>query len=145
MQTQIINPVTYVGITLAEKAEEKRKLRYFRNKIKGNHHFILKNVCEIAGVKLNYIYKKTRKRDIVHIRSIVMWCLREYTNITFQGIGEMLGGKNHATVLHAYRLLNDITEKTDKVYYNKFEEIHTELKELIIKLVTNYETKNNNS
>ena len=43
----------------------------------------------------------TRKKEIVHARSIVMYVAKMDLNMTYERIGELMGGRLHSTVMHA--------------------------------------------
>lgn len=71
---------------------------------------IIKTVCDFYGISLNELLKKSRKTFLVKPRQIAMYLLREDTKASFPDIGSRLGGKDHSTVIHAYR---KIVEETD--------------------------------
>jgi chromosomal replication initiator protein len=55
------------------------------------------------------IYEKTRRKEIVHARQIIMFMLREDFNESYPSIGAKLGGKDHTTVIHSYeKIKNDL-------------------------------------
>ena len=71
---------------------------------------IIKTVCDFYGISLPELLKKSRKTFLVKPRQIAMYLLREDTRASFPDIGSRLGGKDHSTVIHAYR---KIAEETD--------------------------------
>ena len=61
-------------------------------------------VRRIAGyyeVAEKSIYEKTRKKEVVKPRQIIMYILREEFNVSYPSIGEKLGGRDHTTVIHS--------------------------------------------
>ncbi|HRH22756.1 MAG TPA: chromosomal replication initiator protein DnaA [Candidatus Paceibacterota bacterium] len=62
---------------------------------------IVKIVSDYYNVEENFIYEKTRKKEIVKPRQIIMYLLREDMNISYPSIGEKLGGRDHTTVIHS--------------------------------------------
>ena len=48
---------------------------------------------------------KTRKKEIVHARQIAMFLTAEYTRLTLKAIGLHFGGRDHATVIHARKIV----------------------------------------
>ena len=61
-------------------------------------------VRRIAGyyeIAEKSIYEKTRKREVVKPRQIIMYILREEFNVSYPSIGEKLGGRDHTTVIHS--------------------------------------------
>ncbi len=54
---------------------------------------------------------RSRRQEIAHPRQIAMYLMREEIRLSYPRIGEELGGRDHTTVIHAYRKVNDeITE-----------------------------------
>src|ERR1035437_3134850 len=62
---------------------------------------VVKIVSEYYKLEEASIYEKTRKKEIVKARQIVMYLLREDFNVSFPLIGQKLGGKDHTTVMHS--------------------------------------------
>ena len=61
-------------------------------------------VSRIAGyyeVPEKSIYEKTRKKEVVKPRQIIMYMLREEFSVSYPSIGEKLGGRDHTTVIHS--------------------------------------------
>ena len=65
----------------------------------------------------------TRKREIVQARQIAMYLCRSLTGKSLTAIGAELGGKNHATVLHACETVGDLmaTDRSFKQYITDIE------------------------
>lgn len=62
---------------------------------------VVKVVSEYYGIEEGAIYNKTRRKEIVKARQIVMFILREDFGASFPLIGQKLGGKDHTTVIHS--------------------------------------------
>jgi chromosomal replication initiator protein len=62
---------------------------------------IVKMVAGFYGVEEESIYEKTRHKEVVRPRQIIMFILREDFKISFPTIGEKLGGRDHTTVIHS--------------------------------------------
>jgi chromosomal replication initiator protein len=62
---------------------------------------IIKIVADFYNIEENSIYDKTRKKEVVRPRQIVMYLLREDCNISYPSIGQKLGGRDHTTVIHS--------------------------------------------
>ena len=56
---------------------------------------------------------KSRKREIVQARQVTMFLAKKYTNNSFSRIGTIVGRKNHATVLHACKTVQDQIEVSE--------------------------------
>ena len=70
---------------------------------------IVKTVCEYFNITRDTLLSKTRKRQIVQARQIAMYeCRNLIPNCSLSTIGSELGGKDHATVLHACSTVQDL-------------------------------------
>lgn len=76
-----------------------------KNNLKPKRNIAIKDVVKIVSeyYKLEEasVYEKTRKKEIVKARQIVMYLLREDFNVSYPLIGQKLGGKDHTTVIHS--------------------------------------------
>ena len=65
----------------------------------------VKEVVRIVSMFYNIdeetLYEKTRRKEVVKPRQIVMYLLREDFSISFPSIGQKLGGRDHTTVIHS--------------------------------------------
>jgi chromosomal replication initiator protein len=52
----------------------------------------------------------TRKRDIVLPRQVAMYLAKELTPISLKLIGDFFGGKDHTTVMHAIKTIQQQVE-----------------------------------
>ena len=77
-----------------------------KNNIKPKKSVAIKDVVKIVSDYYNLdessIYEKTRRKEIVKARQMVMYVLREDFNVSYPLIGQKLGGKDHTTVIHSY-------------------------------------------
>lgn len=62
---------------------------------------VVKTVAEFYNIEEQLIYDKTRKKEIIKPRQVIMYILREDFNISYPAIGEKLGGRDHTTVMHS--------------------------------------------
>ncbi len=63
---------------------------------------VVKSVSNYYNLDERVIYEKTRRKEIVRARQIIMFVLREDFNESYPSIGAKLGGKDHTTVIHSY-------------------------------------------
>jgi chromosomal replication initiator protein len=75
--------------------------------------YIQKVVCDYFDMPIDLIKSKTRKREIVQARQLTMYFAKQLTKNSLATIGAQCGNKDHATVLHACRTVNNLAE-TDK-------------------------------
>jgi chromosomal replication initiator protein len=59
---------------------------------------IIKTVCDFYNIEEELIYEKTRKKEVIKPRQIVMYILREEFGHSYPSIGEKLGGRDHEHV-----------------------------------------------
>lgn len=67
-------------------------------------------------------HSKTRKREIVKSRQIIQFFCKEFNVGSLSFIGKNIGGKDHATVLHSCKAVNNMID-TDKKFREDVEEI----------------------
>lgn len=77
--------------------------------------YIQKVVCDYFDLEIEILKSKTRKREVVQARQIAMYFSKKLTKSSLANIGAHCGGKDHATVLHACRTVNNLSE-TDKQF-----------------------------
>jgi chromosomal replication initiator protein len=63
-------------------------------------------VCDRFSLSESDIFSKKRSHDISYPRQISMYLLRELTDLSLSAIGKFFGGRDHTTVLHAYRTIS---------------------------------------
>ena len=83
-------------------------------------------VCDYFNITRDDLLSKTRKRNIVQARQIAMYMSRNLiSNCSLSTIGAEIGGKDHATVLHACTTVTDLmsTDKTFKQYVTDIEKL----------------------
>ena len=69
---------------------------------------IVNNTCEYYHVKTENIFTSSRKRDIVQARQVAMYLSHKHLpNLSLARIGQCIGSKDHSTVLHACRLIEE--------------------------------------
>ncbi len=68
---------------------------------------VVKTVSDYYSLEEASVYEKTRRKEIVKARQVVMYLLREDFNVSYPLIGQKLGGKDHTTVIHSYLKIKD--------------------------------------
>jgi chromosomal replication initiator protein len=78
---------------------------------------ILTEVAAYFGVTIDDLKSQNRSRPIVQARQIAMYLLRDLTELSLPKIGEVFGGRDHTTVLHAHqKMVGQLSEKR-QIYY----------------------------
>jgi chromosomal replication initiator protein len=88
--------------------------------------FIQKVVSDYFDLPIDLMKSKTRKREVVQARQIAMYFSKSLTKSSLANIGMHCGGKDHATVLHACRTVNNLMD-TDKKFRSYIEELEKKI------------------
>ncbi|NJD06785.1 MAG: chromosomal replication initiator protein DnaA [Methylococcaceae bacterium] len=75
---------------------------------------IQKTVAEYFKIKLADLLSNKRTRSLARPRQIAMALSKELTNHSLPEIGQMFGGRDHTTVLHATRKVQELKESDAK-------------------------------
>jgi chromosomal replication initiation ATPase DnaA len=76
----------------------------------------LTTLCPVIfGYSFLEIQKKTRKREILQCRQYLQWYVKSVSKLSLSQIGAITGGKDHATVLHSKRTVDNLI-CTDKIF-----------------------------
>lgn len=101
----IINSVvchTQVKGTPPDIAEVRQSLRSFSRPSKTvSVKHVVSKIAEFYGIEEESIYEKTRRREVVRPRQVIMYILREDFSVSYPTIGTKLGGRDHTTVIHS--------------------------------------------
>lgn len=62
---------------------------------------VVDKVARYFDIDQSSIYEKTRRKEIVKPRQIIMYILREDFQVSYPAIGKKLGGRDHTTVIHS--------------------------------------------
>jgi len=84
-------------------------------------------VCNYFNVEMKLIHSKSRKREIVQARHVTMFLSKKYTDFSYSHIGNMVGKRDHATVLHACKTVQDSLD-IDKTFRSTMTDIEELLK-----------------
>ncbi|MEN9416404.1 MAG: hypothetical protein RI988_24 [Pseudomonadota bacterium] len=78
---------------------------------------IQKTVADFYKIKVADMYSKKRPASIAHPRQVAMYLAKELTKKSLPEIGELFGGRDHTTVLHAVRKVG--TERSTNTELNQ--------------------------
>jgi len=84
--------------------------------------YIQKIVSDYFQMDTETLRSKTRKRNIVQARQLAMFFAKKYTKSSLATIGSQIGDRDHATVLHACKTVDNLLE-TDK----EFKKFHDDI------------------
>ncbi|WNW02069.1 chromosomal replication initiator protein DnaA [Tenacibaculum sp. HL-MS23] len=88
--------------------------------------YIQKVVSKYFDMDVATLQSKTRKRHIVQARQLAMFFAKRMTKSSLASIGSQIGKRDHATVLHACKTVDNLTE-TDKQFKKYVEDLTKKL------------------
>lgn len=88
---------------------------------------IIVKVCNHFELEPSAIHTKSRKREVVQVRQIAMYLSKKHTDSSSSKIGQLIGNKDHATVLHACKIVKGQYE-VDKSFRAEIEKIELSLR-----------------
>jgi len=88
--------------------------------------YIQKIVSEYFQMDVNTLQSKTRRRHIVQARQLAMYFAKKYTKASLASIGNQIGKRDHATVLHACKTVDNLSF-TDKQFRKYVEDLSQKL------------------
>jgi len=71
---------------------------------------IQKTVADYYKIRVAELHSKRRTRSIARPRQVAMALAKELTNHSLPEIGDAFGGRDHTTVLHAVRKVEELRE-----------------------------------
>jgi chromosomal replication initiator protein len=79
------------------------------------HDDVIRAVSNVFGVTQERLLGRERTREVALPRQIAMYLLREEANVSLPQIGEVLGGRDHTTVMYACEKVGDLLERDDRL------------------------------
>lgn len=67
-------------------------------------------VAHYYSIRSEEMVSQRRSRDVARPRQIAMYLVRELTPLSYPAIGRLFGKRDHTTVIHAVRTVEDLTE-----------------------------------
>src|SRR5690554_4839673 len=112
-----------ITIDLARQVVEK----FVKNtKLEVSIDYIQKVVSDYFQMDIDTLQSKTRKRHIVQARQLAMFFAKKLTKASLASIGSQIGKRDHATVLHACKTVDNLTS-TDKQFRKYVEDLSKKL------------------
>ncbi len=82
-------------------------------------------VCEKYGLTLQEMDSQRRPNSIAHPRMLAMYLIRKNTHLPLEDIGQIFGGRDHGTVIHARKRIEEAASKSAEIR-NVIKEIEAE-------------------
>lgn len=83
---------------------------------------IIKVVANHYNVKQDELFNKKRTQNIAFPRQVAMYLCRELADLSYPRIGELFGGRDHTTVIHAYEKISNF-KNSNLAFQNELQEI----------------------
>ncbi len=87
---------------------------------------IMKSSAKYFGITLEELKSKSRKKEVVNARQMAMYLAKEHTQHSLKAIGYHFGGRDHATVIHAIRTVQNSMK--DQKVNNDIKEIRAQFR-----------------
>ena len=88
---------------------------------------ILEKVCGHYNVTQQNVFSRSRKRDYVIVRQVSMYFAQKYTKMPASRIGQLIGGRDHSTVIHSCSAVEKRL-KVDKAFTEELTSIENSFK-----------------
>ncbi|MBO5713407.1 MAG: chromosomal replication initiator protein DnaA [Clostridia bacterium] len=75
---------------------------------------IIDTVCNFYGVSKADVLSKKRNKEIAEARQVCAYLMTELMSIPLVTVGQALGGRDHATVIHSREKINDLIHVSTK-------------------------------
>ena len=112
-----------ITLDLAKKAVDKI-VKNIKKEI--TVEYIQEIVSEYFQLSIEELQSKTRKRHVVQARQLAMFFAKKYTKLSLANIGKSIGKRDHATVLHACKTVDNLNE-TDKQFRKFLSDLTTKI------------------
>jgi chromosomal replication initiator protein len=99
------------GVRIDKKSAEdiiEKSTRSFSRRVSDEQ--IIKSVAEYYGIQIDDLTGRSRKKEMVEPRQVVMYLLRDILGVSYPYIGEKLG-RDHTTVIHSFEKVNQEINK----------------------------------
>ena len=83
---------------------------------------IIKVVADHYNVKQDELFNKKRTQNIAFPRQVAMYLCRKLADLSYPRIGELFGGRDHTTVIHAYEKISNF-KNSNLAFQNELQEI----------------------
>ena len=76
---------------------------------------VVEKVCQYFEIKKDLILGKSRKKEVVKVRQLIMYVLREFLDEPYSTIGKKMGNKDHTTVMYSVDKIKSELEDNKKL------------------------------
>ena len=115
-----MNPYIAVGLNPVKLRKWIIESKYIS--VAHKQYNIISAVCGYYKVEYYNLTTKSRKREFVEPRMIIIWLLRKYTNLSLKTIGAMFGNRDHSTMIYSAEAIKNLID-TDYRFLQKVRQI----------------------
>ena len=128
----VVNGLMAYSIVYNSNIDMRLAERVIKRAVKVDNHpltvdDILEKVCGHYNVAQQHVFSKSRKRDYVLVRQVSMYLAQKYTKMPASRIGQLIGGRDHSTVLHSCSTVEQRL-KVDKAFMADISSIENSFK-----------------
>ena len=128
----VVNSLMAYSIVYNSNIDMRLAERIIKRAVKVDNHpltvdDILDKVCGHFGVAQQQVFSKSRKRNYVLVRQVSMYLAQKYTKMPASRIGQLIGGRDHSTVLHSCNAIEERL-KVDKAFQAELTSIENSFK-----------------
>jgi len=128
----VLNSLMAYSIVYNSSIDMRLAERIIKRAVKIDNHpltidDIIEKVCLHYGVAQQHVFSKSRKRDYVQARQVSMYLAKKYTKMPDSRIGQLIGGRDHSTVIHSCSTI-ERRLKVDKAFVDELNSIEHSFK-----------------
>lgn len=126
-----ISPYSFPGLKLTIGDKRKILEETRTNRVKLSKEDILDIISNESGVCVNEIISRSRKKEVVNARFIFCSIMKDYYDYSLVHIGELAGGRDHTSIIHAIDQHRSRVKNEDKyrvLTSNIYEKISLKIK-----------------
>ncbi len=128
----VINSLLAYSVVYNTNIDMRLAERVIKRAVKVDNHpltvdDILEKVCHHYGVTQQNVFSRSRKRDYVLVRQVSMYLAQKYTKMPASRIGQLIGGRDHSTVIHSCTTIEQRL-KVDKAFGAELSSIENSFK-----------------
>jgi chromosomal replication initiator protein len=113
--TRIMAFAELSGLTMSSQLVESALADLLPRRTEVQPKEVVRTVADAFGVELERMLSRDRSRKVALPRQIAMYLLREESNISLPQIGDVLGGRDHTTVMYGCDKIADLLERDDRL------------------------------
>ena len=128
----VVNSLMAYSIVYNSNIDMRLAERIIKRAVKIDNHpltidEIMEKVCNHYGVSQQSAFGKSRKRNYVQVRQVSMYLAQKHTKMPASRIGQLIGGRDHSTVLHSCSAVEERL-KVDKAFQAELSSIENSFK-----------------